>query len=751
MIPPVGIDLGTTYSVVAVVDNTGRPTSLPTSSGELLLPSAVYIDNEDLIVGREALKSGIYAPDNFAECFKRDMGRPYCRRLLCGRQIPPEVLSALVLRRLKQEAARHLGDVRQAVVTVPAYFDELRRKATQDAARLAGWDVLDIINEPTAAALAYGYEQGRFGVEQPPNRSEFDQHVLVYDLGGGTFDVSLLHLEGTRFRTLAIDGDVELGGRDFDERLVNYLANEFAAAHGADPRSDPRDAAQLWREAEDAKRTLSERSKAVVVILHAGVRMRIEITREKFEHLTADLLERTRDTVDLLVRRAGYDWKQIDCVLLMGGASRMPMINNMLRTLTGQDPKLSSAPDEAVAHGAAIFAALLQNRNLAGPMRTCELINVNAHSLGLVGIHHASHRRVTGVMIPRNTPIPTEAVRTFRTLKFGQRNVSVPVVEGECEHPDYNVRLGQCVVRNLPPDLPQGTPVEVRYRYGANGRLFVSARIPSTGQLASVEIERGAHLPPIDLATWELVLRGKAELPSEEPAASSASEPSTPAEVRIEPGREEPSPGEPVDLSASADLDFEDPQPVEKKPVIEQPKVESRAQQSAPPEPEKVEPDKEVSVEAPLADEEPVAAPPDASPKTPSSSGPTVRESDVSAAIRRLDDLYLRIGQAALMLRLPDALVRSQRAALLAVDTLDTAENALATAEREQGRGGGQSVSAIRENAQVAQARLAVQQARVRANFSQIVLGRECVNQGFQIEECQAEIESAIRLRQELV
>ncbi len=685
-IPPVGIDLGTTFSVLAVVDASGRPTSLQTNTGEVLLPSAVYVDDDDLVVGREALKSGVYAPGNFAECFKRDMGSISYRRPLRDQQIPPEVLSALVLRRLKQDAVRHLGHADKAVITVPAYFDELRRKATQDAARLAGWNVLDIINEPTAAALAYGYEQGKFGVGEANALAELDEHVLVYDLGGGTFDVSLLHLEGSRFRTLAIDGDVTLGGRDFDERLVQYLAAEFEQAHGADPRSDPRDAAQLWREAEEAKRSLSERTKTVVVCSHAGVRMRIEVTRQLFEELTADLLERTRDTVELLVRRSGFEWPQIDCVLLMGGASRMPMIGEMLRSITRQEPRLSTAPDEAVAQGAAIYAALLQDRNLAGPMRTCELINVNAHSLGLVGIHRTSQRRVTGVMIPRNTPIPTEVVRTFRTLKDGQRNVSVPVVEGECEHPDYNVRLGQCVVRDLPPDLPQGTPVEVRYHYGANGRLFVSARIPTIGQLASVEIERGAHLPEIDLDEWELILRGKRSLPDAEPALESPDDPSISGEMKIEPHQ-------PTEAEASSSGD---------------------------------------------------------SPEQAADDSQPVRESDVSTAIRRLDDLYLRIGQQALLMQLPEPLVRSQRAALLAADTLETAQSTLTTVEREQTRRT-QSLASIHENAQIAQARLAVQQARVRSHFSQIVLGRECVNQGFAVDSCQIEIEEAHRLRRELV
>ena len=237
--------------------------------------------------------------------------------------------------------------------------------------------------------------------------------VLVYDLGGGTFDVTILELAGTQFRTLATDGDVLLGGKDFDERLVNYVAEQFMAAQGIDPRSDPQDAAQLWIDAQEAKHTLTERSKATVVCIHAGIRMRIEVSRERFEDLTRDLVERTETTTSLVVKQAGLTWPQIDRVLLVGGSGRMPMIGRMLRKVTGKEPDCSLSPDEVVAHGAALYAAMLVGDTTVPPEKRCKLMNVNSHSLGVVGTHPQTQQKINAILIPKNTPLPCRAARTF--------------------------------------------------------------------------------------------------------------------------------------------------------------------------------------------------------------------------------------------------------------------------------------------------------------------------------------------------
>jgi molecular chaperone DnaK len=522
----VGIDLGTTYSLIAYLDATGRPATISNSSGDLLTPSAVFVDRDDLIVGKEAVKSAALSPDDYAECFKRDVGSLYFHHKLQNLDVPPEVLSAFVLERLKKDAERRIGPVRKVAITVPAFFDENRRRATQEAGRLAGLEVLDIINEPTAAAVTYGYTRGFFDPARASS-STWREKVVIYDLGGGTFDVTILEIDGARFRALATDGDVRLGGKDFDERLVNHLAEKFREAHGVDPRSDPQDAAQLWLDAQEAKHTLSTRSRTTVVCFHAGIRMRIDVSREEFEDMIRDLVERTETTTSLTIRQVGLEWSAIDRVLLVGGSSRVPMITDMLRRITGKEPDCSQSPDEAVAHGAALYAGMLMAQGASagsGDPRqaapSCELINVNSHSLGVVGIHPKTRLRTNIVLIPRNTPLPARAVRVFTTAKPNQRSVRVPVVEGESERPEDCIALGECIVRDLPPGLPQAAPIEVEYRYAANGRISVAARVPSVRFSAQVEIQRDESRSLDDLDTWRARLLGRSPSPPQSLAST---------------------------------------------------------------------------------------------------------------------------------------------------------------------------------------------------------------------------------------
>jgi molecular chaperone DnaK len=390
---------------------------------------------------------------------------------------------------------------------VPAFFDETRRRATQEAGRLAGLELLDIINEPTAAAVAFGHQHGFINLREGGVQDTL--RVLVYDLGGGTFDVTVLEIIGTKFRALATDGDVQLGGRDFDERLVSRLAEQFQAAHGVDPRSDPQDAAQLWLDAVEAKHSLTERAKTNVVCFHAGIRFRLEVTRQQFEDLTRDLVERTETTSSLVVNQAGLTWDQIDRVLLVGGATRMPMVVEMLRRVTGKEPDRSVSPDEAVAHGAALYAEMLMGPGSGSTNACCELVNVNSHSLGVVGLDKKLRRKVNVVLIPKNTQLPCQASRTFRTAQADQRSVLVSVVEGESHRLEDCIHLGTCLVQNLPPGLPAGTAIEVEYRYGGNGCVSVSARVPSARQSAHVVIERELARNLEDLATWKARLCGR--------------------------------------------------------------------------------------------------------------------------------------------------------------------------------------------------------------------------------------------------
>jgi len=477
--PPtaVGIDLGTTFSAVATLDRQGRPVCLVNSSGDVLTPSVVFFDGDEIVVGKEAVAASAMEPERVADCVKRDMGAKAYRKRINGEVLPPEVISSLVLRKLKADAERKIGPIRNAVITVPAYFDEPRRRATADAGRLAGLEVLDIINEPTAAALAYGFQLGRLD-GQGKLRGERPLTILVYDLGGGTFDVSVVEIRGDAFRVLATDGDVRLGGKDWDEALVDLAAEEFRRVHREDPRENPLSLQDLHLAAEACKRTLSERSRATLYVNHLGLRHKLEVTRQGFEEATAALLGTTRTTTEIVAMQAHRTWPEIDVILLVGGSTRMPMVARMLEKLTGKVPDQSVSADEAVAHGAALYADLLLRKGgPAGDRARFSVTNVNAHSLGLVGIDPRTERRVSKILIPKNTPLPRTVSRRFKTLKPDQRSVRIVVLEGESEIPEACTRVGQCVIRGLPPGLPAGWPVEVRYSYGENGRLNVRGKL----------------------------------------------------------------------------------------------------------------------------------------------------------------------------------------------------------------------------------------------------------------------------------
>jgi molecular chaperone DnaK len=496
--PAIGIDLGTTYSVIARLDEAGRPVTLVNAEGDLITPSLVLIDGTDVVVGKEAVKALSTEAERIAECAKRDLGQRAYRKSLEGRLFPPEALQACILHKLARDARDQIGDFKQVVITVPAYFDEVRRKATQDAGYLAGLEVMDIINEPTAAAVAFGFQQGFLN---PRGEATKPQKIVVYDLGGGTFDVTVMEIGGSVFRALATDGDVELGGRDWDQRLVDLVAAEFAAQHGADPRNDPAAAGRLWRECEEAKRTLSVRSKAMITCDFQGRVVRVEVMRDKFQELTQDLVDRTRFTTRQALAAASLDWGAIDRVLLVGGSSRMPMVRDMLRQLSGKEPDVSASPDEAVAHGAALHAGLLLAKSQGRPT-TFSIRNVNSHSLGVVGTDPKTGRKRNAVLIPRNTTLPVTAERVFRTQRAGQPSVLVQIVEGESPSPESCTAIGQCIIDGLPKNLPAQSPIKIRFRYAANGRLAISVQITDTGKEVTHEIARESGLSREHLDSW---------------------------------------------------------------------------------------------------------------------------------------------------------------------------------------------------------------------------------------------------------
>jgi molecular chaperone DnaK len=502
--PAVGIDLGTTYSVVAYLDDTGRPMTIVNSEGDLITPSAVLFDGETTVVGKEAIKAIASEAEHVAMCAKRDLGERAFHRVIEGHRYPPEAIQAWVLNKIKNDAQRQLGPISRVVITVPAYFDEVRRKATQDAGFMAGLEVMDIINEPTAAAVAFGFQQGFLNAQGDAPKP---QKILVYDLGGGTFDVTVMEISGTNFNALATDGDVRLGGQDWDQRIVDFVAEEFIRQHKIDPREDPNAAGRLWRECEDAKRTLSLRSKAAINYDFKGAAVRLEITREKFEEITHDLLDRTRFTTRQTLQAAGLAWENIDRVLLVGGSTRMPMVRAMLKEISGKDPDASVSADEAVAHGAALHAGILVARTQGNRM-PFKIKNVNSHSLGVVAVDGKTGRARNAILIPRNTALPVAAKRIFKTQKTNQRSIRVQIVEGESASPEDCSQLGKVDVRDLPTNLPAGTPIDVKFKYAENGRLEITVKVGETDKEARHEISRENSLTSEQLDTWRQYILG---------------------------------------------------------------------------------------------------------------------------------------------------------------------------------------------------------------------------------------------------
>ena len=496
--PSVGIDLGTTFSVVAYLDANGHPQTLSNGDGDLTTPSVVMLEDGDVVIGKEAVRAGSMEPDSIAQFMKRDMGKSEFWKPIQGAKFPPEVLQALVLRKLKQDAVARLGRVDEAVITVPAYFNEPRRKATQDAGRMAGLNVLDIINEPTAAAIAYGVGQGFVAGD---GKAKADETILIYDLGGGTFDVSVMRMEGSRYTVLATDGNVQLGGIDWDRCLATQIAEAFVAKHGHDPRDDLGANQRLMREAEEAKRALSAREKLTVTFEMAGQGVRVPLTRGDFEQMTAHLLDRTRFTIANLMSAAKLSWSDISRLLLVGGSTRMPMVIDMLERQSGKSVDRSLAADEAVAHGAAIYAGLLR-KDFNIEQKNLTITNVCSHSLGVLGIDAQTGRKKNRVMIPGNTALPASKAAVFKTYEDGQKSVAVNVIEGGDASGNNATPIGRCVVRDLPADLPAKSQVNVKFRYGTNGRLGITAEIPSVSKTVRLAIERAAGLSEDAIEEW---------------------------------------------------------------------------------------------------------------------------------------------------------------------------------------------------------------------------------------------------------
>jgi len=507
----VGIDLGTTFSAIAHLDSEGNPVTLPNEEDEIETPSLILLaDGGHVIVGPSRMRAAMEDPEHVVERVKRHMGSVEYKRTYDGHEITPEFLSALILKKLRQDAEKRIGPIANAVITVPYYFNDARRKATQDAGRIAGLNVIDIINEPTAATLTYAWHRRELGAAT--TKFDHPRMALVYDLGGGTFDVTVVRYTPTHFQVLATDGDVYLGGVDWNDRLLNYVAEEFKSRHGTDPRESPQTSQVLRNDCDQAKITVSEQPRATIVCRHGGKSHSVTVTREQFEEMTADLLQRTIDTTELVIEQAKITAEQLDAIVLVGGSTLMPRVPMLLEQATGKKPYQELSPHTAVAQGAAIHAAILEAKfrgkgsDLADRVRRhlsqVQQDDVNSHSLGVVVRDPKSGRQINHVMIPRNTKLPAEVKQTFNTNEAGQTRATVRVVEGDAPDPDACSAIGACSITDLPPNLPKGAPVEVAYSFGTDGRVKVSARDKTGGREAAIEIQRRGGLNEAQIDTY---------------------------------------------------------------------------------------------------------------------------------------------------------------------------------------------------------------------------------------------------------
>ena len=508
----VGIDLGTTFSAIAHLDEEGNPVALLNEDEEVETPSLILLaDSGHVIVGPSRMRAAMEDPEHVVERVKRHMGNAEFKRTFDGREITPEFLSALILKKLRQDGEKQLGKpIGNAVITVPAYFNDSRRKATQDAGKIAGLNVVDIINEPTAATLTYAWHRGELGAA----KHSFDRphQALVYDLGGGTFDVTVVRYTPTHFQVLATDGDVQLGGVDWNDRILEHVAREFQSRHGVDIRTSPATMQMLRHDCDQAKIGLTEDSQTSIMCRHEGKSVSVTITREQFEDMTADLLQRTIDTTEQVLEQAKMTPEQLDAIVLVGGSTLMPKVAQLLEQATGKKPYQGISPHTSVAQGAAIHAAILEAKfrgdksDLADKVRKylqqIKQEDVNSHGLGVAVKHPRTGKMINHLMIRRNTRLPAETKQSFRTNAAGQQRVTVKVIEGDAPDPDACLLIGNCRITDLPANLPQGSPIEVTYAFDSSGRVRVRARDVTGGKEATIEIERRSGLDDIQVDAY---------------------------------------------------------------------------------------------------------------------------------------------------------------------------------------------------------------------------------------------------------
>lgn len=481
MAKAIGIDLGTTYSAVSVLQEDGKPIILPNSEGQNITPSVVLFpdnggENDEPLVGDMAKRSAATSPLDVVQFVKRQMGDPNWRFTTAnGHTYTAEEISAIILKKLKNDAEIALGEsVTDAVITVPAYFDDTRRTATKQAGKIAGLNVLRVLNEPTAAALSYGLNYNQSGT------------VLVYDLGGGTFDVTIMEINNGTFNVLATDGNRNLGGFDFDNRIAEYVLEQLKVQGlTADISMEDTIIADIREKSELAKKSLSIVTQATIILTIHGKQFKIKITREEFEERTKDLLKTTEELVEYTMQAAGKTWPQIDHLLLIGGSTRMPMVKSLMTRISGRQPELNVNPDEAVAMGAAVQAYISQHEasetssdNILADSATTDLVldlvkdisDVTSQALGVIMLNEFE-KDENYVVIPRNAKIPTKGEQHAVTVVDQQTHINVQVTQGEDSDVRYVVVIGS---KEIPiPHYPKGAPFTVYYAYDIDQTVYV--------------------------------------------------------------------------------------------------------------------------------------------------------------------------------------------------------------------------------------------------------------------------------------
>ncbi len=511
----VGIDLGTSFSAIAYInEETNKAEIIPGPEQNRITPSVVlFDDNNTIIVGEIAKQNSVAEPGKVVEFVKRQMGKPkkdkkdeygnvitqgWCFEY-GGKAYSAQEISAFILKKLKNDAEARLGiTLTDAVITCPAYFGDPERAATKEAGIIAGFNVLAIIDEPVAAALSYGLD-----------KTGKDQKVFVFDLGGGTFDVVVLEMKGGKIREVTVNGDHQLGGKDWDDEIIKYVSAAFKEKYGTNPMDDLSSYQDLQLKAIKAKEELSKREKTKILCVHAGNTLVVELTRNVFEEISRPLTDRCKILCQIVLDEAKTTWSDIDTILLVGGSTRMPIIKKLIREISGKAPCEEINPDECVALGAAWYGALpgvsrgIVTEEVAKKLSAVQMQKVSSHNMGVVALTPEDEER-NFLMIPRFTPLPAEKKDTFRTVVENQESISIRVMEGGIMGIDETCDPGDCtmiakgVIKNIPPS-PQGSLVEVTYRYNDTGILEVYGKHVFSGKEMKISVEHTGGLTDQEL------------------------------------------------------------------------------------------------------------------------------------------------------------------------------------------------------------------------------------------------------------